>query len=130
MIMPPCNVNYNYTALTLIYHKLIIHISVTCGGNMETVIEKIYENYIQKYSETDTASQEKKAIYEKYRTLRQKLPADLVQELDMLMEKQTEILCGELKENFAEGFRAGVKLIKEVYLEEIPDLEEKIRKMV
>ncbi|BEI59285.1 hypothetical protein Blut17040_03140 [Blautia luti] len=97
---------------------------------METVIEKIYENYIQKYSETDTASQEKKAIYEKYRTLRQKLPADLVQELDMLMEKQTEILCGELKENFAEGFRAGVKLIKEVYLEEIPDLEEKIRKMV
>ena len=97
---------------------------------METVIEKIYENYIQKYSETDTASQEKKVIYEKYRTLRQKLPADLVQELDMLMEKQTEILCGELKENFAEGFRAGVKLIQEVYLEEIPDLEEKIRKMV
>ena len=97
---------------------------------METVIEKIYENYIQKYSATDTASQEKKAIYEKYRTLRQKLPADLVQELDMLMEKQTEILCGELKENFAEGFRAGVKLIKEVYLEEIPDLEEKIREMV
>ena len=56
---------------------------------METVIEKIYENYIQKYSETDTASQEKKVIYEKYRTLRQKLPADLVQELDMLMEKQS-----------------------------------------
>ena len=51
---------------------------------METVIEKIYENYIQKYSETDTASQEKKAIYEKYRTLRQKLPADLVQELDKI----------------------------------------------
>lgn len=97
---------------------------------METVIEKIYENYIQKYSETDRASQEKKAIYEKYRTLRQKLPADLVQELDMLMEKQTEILCGELKENFAEGFRAEVKLIKEVYLEEIPDMEEKIRNMV
>ena len=46
------------------------------------------------------------------------------------IQKQTEILCGELKENFAEGFRAGVKLIKEVYLEEIPDLEEKIRKMV
>ena len=58
------------------------------------------------------------------------VPADLVQELDMLMEKQTEILCGELKENFAEGFRAGVKLIKEVYLEEIPDMEEKIRNMV
>ena len=48
----------------------------------------------------------------------------------MLMEKQTEILCGELKENFAEGFRAGVQLIKDVYLEDLPDLDDKIRKLV
>lgn len=96
---------------------------------MELLIEKIYEDYIQKYSETDAVREEKKAVYEKYRILRQKLPVDLAQELDRLMEKQTEILCEELKANFTEGFRTGVKLIKEVYMEEIPNMEEKIRNM-
>ena len=91
---------------------------------MKSVIQKLYDVYMNKDNEADNeviskiagnlCKEKKEAAYQCYRELRAKLSG----ELDLLMDKQLEIYPQELEESFAIGFKTGARLMCEIYIDE------------
>ena len=95
---------------------------------MKSVIQKLYDVYMNKDNEADNeviskiagnlCKETKEAAYQCYRELRAKLSGELAEELDLLMDKQLEIYPQELEESFAIGFKTGARLMCEIYIDE------------
>lgn len=95
---------------------------------MKSVIQKLYDVYMNKDNEADNeviskiagnlCKEKKEAAYQCYRELRAKLSGELAEELDLLMDKQLEIYPQELEESFAIGFKTGARLMCEIYIDE------------
>ncbi|MDY4693344.1 MAG: hypothetical protein SO401_07265 [Blautia sp.] len=86
---------------------------------MRTIIQTLYDMWVdgQPGEMMKKQNEQKELLYEQYRTLRSKLPPELMEELDTLMNSQIELFPMELEESFSEGFKTGVKLMCEVFKE-------------
>lgn len=95
---------------------------------MDTIIEKLYEMYTEKYQEitVNKYEEKKKVVYRNYEMLRSQLSLEQAKELDRLLDEQTTLFIQELEDNFIEGFKTGSKLMCEIYAEEIANAKEKI----
>ncbi|MDD7218873.1 MAG: hypothetical protein PUI16_02605 [Clostridia bacterium] len=94
---------------------------------MRTIIQTLFDMWVdgQPGEMMKKQNEQKELLYRKYRTLRSKLPPELVEELDTLMNSQMELFPVELEESFSEGFKTGVKLMCEVFKEDnLPPIED------
>lgn len=58
--------------------------------------------------------QAKEISYKRYKDLRSKIPSQLIQDFDELMEAHLDVIVAGMEEGFLDGFKLGAKLIVEI----------------
>ena len=86
---------------------------------MSNVLDQLYKGNLYPYSRTKTTIEELKKNKDKalkeYTNFHEKLPGDLKEEFEKLMDDHFDVLAGDLEQNFIDGFRIGVRLMIEVF---------------
>ena len=84
------------------------------------LIEKLYNICSEK--KTLSTSDIRKKAGSKYQLLRNKLPAELADELDILMNESMKLNLEDMESCFKEGFCRGAELILELKSENIKEM--------
>lgn len=93
---------------------------------MEKILEQLYNGNLYPYSKFQTAIEDYKAnrdkAFKSYSAFIEKLPEELKDEFDELINSHLDLLPLELEQNFIDGFRIGVRMMAEVYA--VPKVEQ------
>ncbi len=92
---------------------------------MEKILEQLYNGELYPYSKFQITMDEFKVNRDKgfksYSVFIEKLPEELKEEFDELIDSHLDLLPLELKQNFIDGFRIGVRMMTEVYAAPLDD---------
>lgn len=94
---------------------------------MGKILEQFYKGELYPYSKFQTTIEDFKVNRDKafkcYSAFIEKLPEDLKDEFDELINSHLDLLPLELEQNFIDGFRIGVRIMTEVYATPMDDEE-------
>lgn len=86
---------------------------------MEKVLEQLYNGELYPYSKYQTTIEQfkknKDVAFKSYSVFIKKLPGELKDEFDELIDSYIDLLPLELEQNFINGFRIGARIMVEVY---------------
>ena len=82
---------------------------------MEKILEQLYNGELYPYSKFQITMDEFKVnrdkAFKSYSMFIEKLPEELKEEFDQLIDSHLDLLPLELKQNFIDGFRIGVRMM-------------------
>ena len=94
---------------------------------MGKILEQLYKGELYPYSKFQTTIEQfkinKNEAFKSYSIFLEKLPEELKDEFDELIDSHLEPLPLELEQNFIDGFRNGTQIMAEVYASPIDDNE-------
>lgn len=86
---------------------------------MKSVLEQMYHGDLYPYSKFKTTIEEfqkdRDKAFHSYTTFLEKLPPELQEEFEQLMDEHIHLLPQEMEQNFIDGFKIGARLMAEVY---------------
>ena len=86
---------------------------------MEKILEQLYNGELYPYLNFQTTIEDFKVnrdkAFKSYSVFIAKLPEELKDEFDELIDSHLDLLPLELEQNFIDGFRIGVRMMTEVY---------------
>lgn len=86
---------------------------------MEKMLEQLYKGELYPYSKFQTTIEDLKVnrdkAFKSYSVFIEKLPDELKDEFDELIDSHLDLLPLELEQNFIDVFRIGVRIMTEVY---------------
>lgn len=95
---------------------------------MEKMLEQLYKGELYPYSKFQTTIEDFKVnrdkAFKSYSIFIEKLPDELKDEFDELIDSHLDLLPLELEQNFIDGFRIGVRMMTEVYATPLDEEEQ------
>lgn len=92
---------------------------------MEKILDQLYNGELYPYSKFQITVDEFKVSRDKafksYSIFIEKLPEELKEEFDQLIDSHLDLLPLELRQNFIDGFSIGVRMMTEVYAVPLDD---------
>jgi len=92
---------------------------------MEKILEQLYKGELYPYSKFQTTIElfkiNRNKAFKSYSIFLEKLPEELKNEFEELIDSHLELLPLELEQNFIDGFRIGAQIMAEVYASPIDD---------
>lgn len=92
---------------------------------MKKILEQLYKGELYPYSKFQTTIEQFKInrneAFKSYSIFLEKLPEELKNEFDELIDSHLELLLLELEQNFIDGFRIGAQIMAEVYAAPLAD---------
>jgi len=89
------------------------------GFLMESILEQLYNGELHAnpnfHTIIESYKQDRNKVYKGYEQFRAKLPEDLKDEFNKLMDAHLNLFPYELKQHFIDGFQIGVRMMAEVY---------------
>ena len=86
---------------------------------MQKILEQLYTGNLYPYSKFRTTIEQfresRDKAYQLYTSFSEKLPEELREEFNELIDSQLDLLPFELEQNFIEGFCIGTRMMAEVY---------------
>lgn len=86
---------------------------------MKSILEQLYRGDLYPYSKFHTTIEDFKLHREKavhsYSEFHSKLPEDLKEEFEILIDNHLNLLPYELQQNFIDGFCIGARMMTEVF---------------
>lgn len=86
---------------------------------MKNILEQLYNGELSPYSKFQTTIDDFKVnqnkAFESYSVFTKKLPEELKDEFDELIDSHLDLLPLELEQNSIAGFRMGVRMMAEVF---------------
>ena len=84
-----------------------------------TIFKQLYNGELYPYSKFQTTIEDFKVnrdkAFKSYSVFIEKLPDELKDEFDELIDSHLDLLPLELEQNFIDGFRIGVRMMTEIY---------------
>ena len=92
---------------------------------MEKLLEKLYYGELYPYSKFQTTIEKFKInrdeAFQSYSAFLKRLPKDLKNDFNELIDSHLDLLRFELEQNFIDGFRIGARIMAEVYATPVND---------
>lgn len=88
---------------------------------MKSILEKLYNGNLYPYSKFQTSIKQfkikREKVFKSYSIFLDRLPENLKDDFENLIDEQFDLLPFELEQNFIDGFRIGARLMAEIYIE-------------